>query len=91
MLLFLSQVLSSEATKMRTGCVVSLNLEYVGKDLYPACKKCLKISKGVIRRHKSKNTQYIHQEKRNKRTNNDLQNTTDKTKDRAARTSFTTG
>jgi len=40
-------------------------------------------TKGVIRSRKSKkNRQYNGQKKKDKRTNNDLQNTTQKTKDR---------
>jgi hypothetical protein len=38
-------------------------------------------TKGVIRSHKSKNRQHNGQKKRDKRTNNDLQNTSQKTKD----------
>jgi hypothetical protein len=36
---------------------------------------------GVIRKHKSKDRQYNDQKKKDKRTNNDLQNTPSKTKD----------
>ena len=43
-------------------------------------KKSLKIPKGVIRSHKSKDRQYNGQKGKDKRTNNDLQNTTQKTK-----------
>jgi hypothetical protein len=43
-------------------------------------------TKGVIRSRKSKDRQYNDQKKKDKRTNNDLQNTTRKTKDRTTRT-----
>jgi hypothetical protein len=45
----------------------------------------------VIRIRKSKNRQHNGQKKQDKMTNNDLQNTTQKTKDRATRTSLKTG
>ena len=44
-------------------------------------KKCLKIPKGVLRSRKSKDRHYNGQRKKDKRTNNDLQNITQKTKD----------
>ena len=51
---------------------------------YMVLKKSLKIPKWVIRICKSKkNRQHNGQKKKCKRTNNDLQNTTEKTKDRA--------
>ena len=43
-------------------------------------------TKGIIRIHKSKDRQHNGQKKKDKRTNNDLQNTTQKTKDRATKT-----
>jgi hypothetical protein len=43
-------------------------------------------TKGVIRIRKSKDRQHNGQKKKDKRTNNDLQNTTHKTKDRVTRT-----
>jgi len=43
-------------------------------------------TKGVIRNPKSKIVQFNYQQKKNKRKNNDLQNTTQKTKYRATRT-----
>ena len=53
----------------------------VGKK-YEVYKKSLKIPKGVIRIRKSKkDRQHNDQEKKNKRTNNDLQNITYKTLD----------
>ena len=45
----------------------------------------------VIRIRKSKNRQHNGQKKQDKMTNNDLQNTTQKAKDRATRTSLKTG
>ena len=45
-------------------------------------KKCLKIPKKVLRSRKSKDRHYNSQTKKNKRTNNDPQNTTQKTEDR---------
>jgi hypothetical protein len=45
-------------------------------------------TKWVIIIHKSKDSQHIGQKKKDKRTNNDLQNTTQKTKDRATKTGF---
>ena len=48
-------------------------------------KKSLKISKGVIRICKSTDRQHNGQMKKDKITNNDLQNTTQKTRDRAKR------
>jgi len=47
-------------------------------------------TKGVIKIRKSKNRQHNGQKKKDKRTNNDLQNTTQKTKDRATRTPLKT-
>ena len=50
-------------------------------------KEDLEDTKRVIRIHKSKkNRQHNGLKKKDKRTNNDLQNTTHKTKDRATRT-----
>ena len=49
-------------------------------------KKSLKIPKGLIRSHQSNKTQYNGQ-----KTNNDLQHTTQKTKDWATRTPLKTG
>jgi len=55
-------------------------------------KEELENTKGVIRIYKSKkDRQHNHQKKKYKRTNNDLQNTTQKTKDQAMRTSLKTG
>ena len=48
-------------------------------------------TKRVIRSHKSKDRQYNGQMKKYKRTNNDLQNITKKTKDRATRTPLKPG
>jgi hypothetical protein len=48
-------------------------------------------TKGVIRSHKSKDRQHNGQKKKNQRTNNDLQNITQKTKDQATWTSLKTG
>jgi hypothetical protein len=49
-------------------------------------------TKGVIKIRKSKkDRQHNGQKKRNRRTNNDLQNTTHKTKDRVTRTPLSTG
>ena len=48
-------------------------------------------TKGVIRSCKSKNRQHSHQKKKDKRTNNDLQNTTHTTKDWATRTLLRAG
>jgi len=49
-------------------------------------------TKGVIRIRKSKKARQHHgQAKKDKRTNNDLQSTTQKTKDRATRTPLKTG
>ena len=45
-------------------------------------KKCLKIPKRVIRSRKSKDRRYNGQTKKNKRTNNDPLNITQKTEDR---------
>jgi len=45
-------------------------------------------TKGVIRSRKSKDRKHNGQMKRNKRINNDLRNTLQKTKDRAIRTSL---
>jgi len=45
----------------------------------------------VIRIRKSKNRQHNGQKKKHKRTNNNLQNTTRKTKDRETRTTLKTG
>ena len=43
-------------------------------------------TKGVIRSHKSKDRQYNGRKKNDKRTNNDLQNITQKTKDQVTQT-----
>ena len=48
-------------------------------------------TKGVIRIRKSKDREHNRQTKRDRRTNNDLQNTTHKTKDRVTRTPLNTG
>ena len=48
-------------------------------------------TKVVIRSRKSKDRQHYDQTKRNKRTNNDLQKTTQKIKDRASRISLKQG
>ena len=57
------------------------NLIMISTRLY---KRNVEDTKGVIRRRKSKeDRQYNGQRKRDKRTNNDLQNITQKTKDRA--------
>lgn len=48
-------------------------------------------AKRVIISHKSKNRQYNGQEKRDKKTNTDPQNTTQSTKDCALRTTQKTG
>jgi hypothetical protein len=51
--------------------------------------KCLKINQRENQKCKSKkDRQYNGQNKRNKRTNNDVRNTTQKTKDRETRTSL---
>jgi hypothetical protein len=47
--------------------------------------------KVVFRSHKSKDRQYNSQMKKDNRTNNDLQNTTQNTKDRATGTPLQTG
>ena len=51
----------------------------------------MKIPKGVIRIHKLKDRQHNRQTKKDKRTNHDLQNIKQKTKDRVRRTSLKTG
>jgi hypothetical protein len=48
-------------------------------------------TKGVIRIRKSKDRQHNDPKKKDKLTNNDLQNTTHKTKDRHTRTALKTG
>ena len=48
-------------------------------------------NKEVIRNRKSKDRQLSGQKKKDKRTNNDLQNITHKTKDRVTRTPLKTG
>ena len=50
-----------------------------------------KDTKGVIRRYKSKDRQYNGQKEKEQRTNNDLQNTSQKTKDLTTRTPLKTG
>ena len=50
-----------------------------------------KIPKWVIRIRKSKDRQHNGQKKKDKRTNNDMQNTTHKTKDQVLRTSLQSG
>jgi len=55
------------------------------------CKKSLKIPKVIKIRKSKKNRQHNGQKKKYKRTNNDLQNTTLKNKDRATRTPLKTG
>ena len=49
-----------------------------------------KNTNGVIRTHKSKDRQHNDQQKKEQRTNNDLQNTTNKSKDRVTRTPLRT-
>jgi hypothetical protein len=48
-------------------------------------------TKGVIKSRKSKDRQHNGQKKKNKRTNNAIQNITQKTKDRATRTPLKQG
>jgi len=48
-------------------------------------------TKGIIRICKLRDRQYNSQKKKDKKTNNDLKNTTLKTKDRATRTLLKTG
>ena len=62
-------------------CYNSLKQEY----------KSTEDTKGVIKICKSKDRQQNGKKKRDKRTNNDLRNTTQKTKDRATRTPLKTG
>jgi len=45
----------------------------------------LKDTKGVFRNHKSQDTKYNGQKRKDKRTSNNRQNSTQKTKDRAIR------
>jgi hypothetical protein len=52
----------------------------------PSVSEELEDTKGLIRIRKSKNRQHIGRKKKDKRTNNDLQNITHKTKDRVKRT-----
>ena len=54
-------------------------------------KKEFEDSKWIIRIHISKDRQYNGKTKKDKRTNNNLQNTTNKTKDRATRTTLNSG
>jgi hypothetical protein len=53
--------------------------------------KMLEDTKGAIRSYKSKDREYNGQMKKDKWTNNDLQNTTQKTKYRGTRTPLTQG
>jgi hypothetical protein len=53
--------------------------------------KSLKNTKGVIRSRKSKMDRQYRQKKKNKRTNNDLQNTTQRIKNRTARKQIKVG
>jgi hypothetical protein len=53
-------------------------------------KKSFKIPKWVFRIRKSKYRQHNGQKKKDKRTNNDRQNTTQETEDRATRTPLKT-
>ena len=48
--------------------------------------KRLELPKGIVRIRKSKDRHHNRQEKKDKRTNNHLQNTTQKTNDRGTRT-----
>ena len=63
--------------------------------IYPAISSViyekLEDTKGVIRSRKSKDRQHNSQTKKYNRTNNDLQNITLKTKDRARQTPLITG
>jgi hypothetical protein len=60
--------------------------------LHSICYEIFEDTKGVIRIRKSKkDRQHNGQKKKDKRTNNDLQNTTHKPKDRATRTPLKTG
>jgi hypothetical protein len=59
---------------------------------YQVCKEEFEDTKGVIRIRKSKkNRQHNGQKKKDKRTNNDLQNIARKTKDQVTRTPLNTG
>jgi len=62
-----------------------LNLQYT---MY---KKSFEDTKRVIKRCEEKDRQHNCQKKMDKRTNNDLQNTTQKTKDRAIQTPLKAG
>ena len=54
-------------------------------------EECEDTKGGVIRIHTSKDRQHNGQKKKEKKTNNDLQNITQKTKDRVTQTPLKTG
>ena len=61
-------------------------------NLFSCFKEDFEDTKGVIRSHTSKkDRQHNGQKKKDKRTNNDLQNIHDKAKDRVTRTLLQTG
>ena len=69
--------------------MISTNV-YIIHRIISVNKKQFEDTKGVIRIRKSKDRQHNGQKKKDKRTNNDLQNTTHKTKDRVTRTPLKT-
>jgi hypothetical protein len=66
-------------------------LDGIDQIVFEMFEKEFKDIKGVIRIRKSKKDRRNDQMKKDKRTNNDLQNTTHKTKDRVTRTPLKTG
>ena len=58
---------------------------------FSCSQKRVEDSKWIIRIHISKDRQYNGKTKKDKRTSNNLQNTTNKTKDRATRTTLNSG
>ena len=57
----------------------------------PSARRVRRYQREVIRIRKQKDKQHNGQKKKNKRTNNDIQSTTQKTKDRSTRTLLKTG
>ena len=66
-------------------------MDGIDQIVFEMFEKEFKDIKGVIRIRKSKKDRRNDQMKKDKRTNNDLQNTTHKTKDRVTRTPLKTG
>jgi hypothetical protein len=86
-----STITKRKSTKSQTTTHKTYSLDGIDQIAFEMFEKEFKDIKGVIRIRKSKKDRRNDQMKKDKRTNNDLQNTTHKTKDRVTRTPLKTG